>query len=417
MFHSNSAWKRSIAWRLGVLLAVMSIGFIGLSAGVELSQRPDIHEQSFPTRVYYLLGLFVFGGLDLGVPVGGPVWAQIMLWLAYFGAPAITTSAIVESALRILRPQAWRIRRLRNHIVVAGCGRFARLLMKQARTHSPDCRMVVVEVSADSPNLQFISDAPRTEVLVGDITSESLLRSLRLQNARRVLLLTGDDYANLDAASRICTLHPELSDRLEVHVSNLQLLRLIENKSLLPGVSLFNAYRTAASYLVHRILVPHFMLTERLDTVVLAGFGRFGQTVLAELQQDAAGLFQTVALIDLEADLRSQVFEEQVGFGNGYAVHVKQGDLQDPALWTDVTHTLGDLGTRPVFVLCSGSDSINIQTALWLSEKFDDARIVVRCFDQSAFTRAISTEGGFEIVSTADLLQAGFETGSRALPS
>lgn len=412
MLDSPSMWKRTgIWWRFSLLVSIVLIGYIGLAAGVGLSERPDIHQAGAATRLYSVLGLFVFGGLDLGMPTGGPTWARRLLWLAYFGAPAITTSAIVEGILRILRPEAWRLWRLKDHIVVAGCGRFAQLFMLRIRDRDPGRRLLVIERSADSPHLQAVSETPRTEVLLGDITSEAVLRSLRLEKAQGVLLLAGDDYANLDAASRISAMHPELTHRIVAHVSDIQLLRLIEQKNLLPGVRKFNGYRKAAGYLVQEILRPHFELTERLDTVVLAGFGRFGQTVLAELQSQAEGLFQTVVLIDLEAGVRHAVFGEQVGFRDSYTVHIKKGDLKDPALWAEVHESLGNLGTRPVFVLGCGRDSDNIRTALWLSDKFNDARIVARCFDQSSFTRDISQEGGFEIVSTADLLRASLESG------
>lgn len=386
------------------------IGMIGLAGGVELSERPGIGDSSWWVRLYYLLGLFVFGGLDLGVPEGGAAWARGLLWISYFGSPAITTSAIVEGVLRILRPEAWRIWTLRGHVVVAGCSRVAQLYMARIRRHRRGGRLLVIERSAESPHLQAMAEEPRTDVLLGDISSEVVLRSLRLSQARAVYLLTGDDYANLDAASRICRMCPRLTEHIVVHVSDIQLLRLIEQRNLLPGVRKFNGYRTAAIYLVQGILLPHFRLTQGLDTVILAGFGRFGQTVLRELQQDAEGLFQTVVLIDLEAQLRADVFDEQVGFNDSYSHRVVKGDLQNPALWARVRGDLGELGTRPVVLLGSGHDSVNIRTALWLSEKIDDARIIARCFDQSAFTRAVSEAGGFEIVGTADLLMASLES-------
>ena len=62
--------------------------------------------------------------------------------------------------------------------------------------------------------------------------------------------------------------------------------------------------------------------------------------------------------------------------------------------------------TEPVFVLGCGFDGVNIRTALWLSSKFPEAKVFARCFDQSSFTEQISREGGFEIVSTAELLLA-----------
>ncbi len=404
--------SRGLGWRLGLVILVFGAGFAGLTAGAGLTER-DVAQADLLTRIYYVLGLFVFGGLDLGVPQGGPLWGRALLWIAFFGAPAITTSAIVEGLLRILRPEAWRLWRLKDHVIVGGCGRFAHLYLTQIRRVSPRQRILVIERSAHSSHMPDARAQRHTDILLGDVSNEAILRTAHLERAKKIYLLTGDDYANLDAASYICDRYPHLASEITVHVSDIQLLRLIEQKNLLPEVRKFNAYRRAARHLVSELLIPHFHLTERRDTVLLAGFGRFGQTVLHQLQQDAAELFETVVLIDLSAKLRADVFEEQVGFNNvesgGYTHHVVDGDLRDPAVWTQVREMIGELWTRPVCVLGSGIDGVNIHTALWLSEMMPDAKIVARCFHQSPFTRQISREAGFEIVSAAELLMASME--------
>jgi len=402
----GGSW-RWLFWRVLVFVLVVAAGVTGLDAGVGMSERPGVSAAGFLTKVYYTLGLFVFGGLDLGVPRGGPPWGRALLWLTYFAAPAITTSALVEGVLVLVRPHAWRLRRLRNHVVIGGCGRLALLYLERLRERFPKRQVLVVERRTDHPLLETMSELSRTQILHGDISSEAVLKALRLDRVRSVVLLTGDDYANLDAASRICQIRPDLSRRILVHVSDIRLLRTIEKRGILPEVAKFNSYRSAAQHLVADTLVPHFQLTKRLDTVVLAGFGRFGQTVLDELQHQAAGLLQTVVIIDLEAELRTMVFAEQVGFAAGYRHETVDADLRHPATWQRVQEMIGEPATpRPVFILGSGDDGVNIRTALWLSSKFTDAKIVARCFDQSSFTRQISQECGFEIVSTAELLLA-----------
>ncbi len=394
-------------WRILVLVVVVALGIVGLLSGVEFSERPGVQEFGLPAKIYYTLGLFVFGGLDLGVPRDGPLWGRILLWFAYFAAPLITTTALLEGVLLMVRPYAWRWRWLRGHVIVGGCGRLTFLYLQRLRQSEPRRPVLVVERSTENPQVQVMSERPRTQVLYGDISSEAVLAALKLKRARSVVLLTGDDYANLDAASRICRIRPELAPHILVHVSDIRLLRVIEQTRILNGVRKFNSYRTAARYLVEARLMPHFLLTEDIpDTVVLAGFGRFGQTVLDELQQRAGGLFQTVVLVDVLADQLALVFAEQVGFDKGYRHEVVEADLRHPGTWQQVQELIGDAATQPVFVLGCGFDGVNIRTALWLSSKFPDAKIFARCFDQSSFTEEISREGGFEIVSTAELLLA-----------
>lgn len=403
--HLSGGWGW-LLWRVLVFLTVVGMGVTGLRHGVALSERAGVETADFLTQLYYVLGLFVFGGLDLGVPRGGPDWARVMLWTSYFCAPAITTTALVEGILLVVRPHAWRLRWLSGHVIIGGCGRLTLLHIDRLRSRHPRRPVLVVERRADHPHLKTINEMPRTWVLYGDISSEAVLRAVGLARAKSVLLLTGDDYANLDAASRICDMRPELAPHTDVHVSDIRLLRIIEKSDLLPEVGKFNSYRSAAGHLVAERLIPHFRRTERLDTVVLAGFGRFGQTVLDQLQRQAAGLFQTVILIDLEAELLALVFDEQVGFSEGYCRHEIEANLRHPATWREVQSNIDETGPQPVFILGSGDDSVNILTALWLAGKFPNARIVARCFDQSSFTRRISQERGFEIVATADLLRA-----------
>ena len=285
-----SARWRWLLWRGATFVLIFVLGVTALSAGVEMGERPGVPTEPLPAKLYYTLGLFVFGGLDLGVPEGGPPWARLLLWFVYFAAPVITTSALVEGVLFVVRPGAWRLRWARSHVVVGGCGRLTLLYLEQLRRQRRRQPVVVVENQAENPHLQAMAEARRTAVLFGNIASEAVLRSLRLQRADRVALLTGDDYANLDAASRICRIRPELAPRILVHVSDIQLLRVIEQRGILPEVAKFNSYRSAAEHLVEARLMPHFNLTEAADVVVLAGFGRFGQTVLDELQEKSREL-------------------------------------------------------------------------------------------------------------------------------
>ncbi|MBZ0119290.1 MAG: hypothetical protein K8H88_20030, partial [Sandaracinaceae bacterium] len=104
--------RRTRAWWIlrGVLPVVaLVLALIAFEAGVGLSQRTGLAQESFPTRVYYAVGLFVLGGLDLGLPAGGPPWARSILWVVYFLAPVITTGVVVEGALRLFRPR-WLLR-------------------------------------------------------------------------------------------------------------------------------------------------------------------------------------------------------------------------------------------------------------------------------------------------------------------
>ena len=72
MVRGRLHWFR---WRGLILVLVFLLGLTAFCGGADVSER-DVSSTDFMTKVYYTLGLFVLGGLDLGVPTGGPVWAR-----------------------------------------------------------------------------------------------------------------------------------------------------------------------------------------------------------------------------------------------------------------------------------------------------------------------------------------------------
>ncbi len=401
---------RWFRWRGLVLVAVFACGLIAFCNGVDVTDRRGVPDADFMTKIYYTLGLFLFGGLDLGMPVGGPLWTRAMLWLVYFAAPAVTTSAIAEGILRAVGWDRFQLRHLHDHVVVGGCGRLAILYLDRLHKMHPNLRVVIVEKEAHKASAQIARRRFHAHVITGDIDSEAVMHTLNLNRAARLVLLTGDDYVNLSAASRAAHIAPRLASATLVHISDIRLFRLVEPGAGLPaGAVKFNSNHRAARYLVTESLLPHFQKSEYADVVVLAGFGRFGQSLLDELQRHAADSLSKVAIIDREADLMSMVFDQQVGFGKQYEHEVLEADLRHPRTWQQIEPTVIHAVNEPVFILSSGDDGVNIRTALWLSQKYPHAKIIARCFQSSAFTKEISEQCQFEIVSTLDLVHEGMQ--------
>ena len=111
-----------ISWRWGLALTFFIFAMIGLSSGVTLSERPYVADSSLVTKAYYSLGLFVVGGLDLGTPIEGPLLGRVLLWIAFFGCPLLTASALIEAVLSTFYRRRWHLSRVRDHILVVGSG-------------------------------------------------------------------------------------------------------------------------------------------------------------------------------------------------------------------------------------------------------------------------------------------------------
>ena len=140
---------RWIGWRWWAAAILFLLGFGGLLAGVDVSERPGVADASNMTKAYYTLGLFVVGGLDIGTPQGGPWLARTALWIAYFGAPLLTASAVIEALIKVISPGRWQLRRLANHIIIFGSGRLTLSYLRLLRRNSPNVKVVVVDEKFD----------------------------------------------------------------------------------------------------------------------------------------------------------------------------------------------------------------------------------------------------------------------------
>lgn len=379
--------------------------------GVGVSDRDAVAEAGLFTKAYYTLGLFVLGGMDLGMPVGGPPVGRALLWFAYYAAPTITASAVIEGLLRALGPRVWMLRRMRRHVVIAGCGKLTMLYLARLREVDRRRPVVIVETQPDRPNLDEARVVFGATIVTGDIRNSLLLAALRLDRAERVLLLTGDDFTNLDTAAAMLRLVPDLGPRTIVHVGDLGFMRVMAHTSVARECHVFNTHQIAAEHLVRTRLLDHFQHTAKLDVVVLAGFGRFGQTVLAELQRRAAGKFELVVIVDFDVERRLREFDDQVGFSASYGHVGISGDLSDPGLWAQVAERHGIAEREPAFVLGSGNDGVNLQAALRLSSKYPGALIIARGFLHSSFAEEVSNEGHFHSFSIADLVSQSLPDG------
>ena len=395
------AW---LAWRTLALVAVFTCGVIGFRLGVSTDARPDLASASVLTQLYCAIGLFVLGGLDLGMPIGGDTVARTLVWFAYFAAPAITASAVVEGVLRAIEPNRWRLRRLRGHVVIAGCGRLSMLYLQRLRKVLPSKPVVIVEKLRDNRALTAARDAYGAHVVHGDICSEPVLSRLALERSDWVFLFTGDDFVNLDAATRVLEYAPDLARKTAVQVGDIGFMRSVEGTHVGRKCRIVNKHQIAASHLVSTVLRQRFEDTTNQDIVVLAGFGRFGQTVLDELQKETPGAFDNIVIVDLQADTRALLFEEQVGFSNCYQRELVNGDLRDPTIWRAIESRY-DFNVHPAaFVLASGDDGTNIRTAMRISRRYPHAYVVARSFGESSFAQEVSRDAGFATFSVAKLV-------------
>lgn len=403
---------RNVLARVALPVLVFLVAWLAMMGGAEVSERElgDLHENfaaGVATRAYYALSLFVVGGIDLGPPVAGPLPARVALWLSYFAAPVVTAGVLVETALRMLSPVTFRLRRIRGHVIVVGAGRLGLLYVRRLRARNPRVPIVVVERDPTNPRLSELVESYRALPVIGDVGSDDILGALHLARARRVMLLTGRDFVNLDAAAKIVSSLPELRGKVVAHVSDLGFLHAIPEAEHAAGYETFNKLEAAAIHLVQEHLLARFDATDHLDQVILVGFGRFGQTVLHQLQTHALGKFGVVVIVDLEATVHADTFGATVGFDPAYDHEVIDGHLGHPAVWTAVDAAVGRESGAPTIVVGTGDDGGNLHAALDLVKRYPGAHIVVRSFGPSLFAERVSAEVGLHPFTLAHLVGEG----------
>ncbi len=398
-------YRQPFNWRWLAAAGLFLCGFLGLLAGTPLSERPDVIDAGILTKAYYALGFFVVGGLDVGTPTGGPVWAQTMLWIAYFGAPLLAASAVIEAIFQVLSPSQWQLRNIKNHIIVFGSGRLTISYLRLLRRTSPRVKVVVVDKVFDPVREQELRQKYRARTVVGDLTHDYLLQNLRLRKARRVLLLGDNDFQAYEAASRILQLAPRLSSKVVLHCHNLRFMRSLQGTGLSAKCEVFNTYNLAAQGFVKGSLLEHFERTASKDTVVIAGFGRFGQSVLEELQDNAEEEIEEVTVVDIDADRRVLVVAEQDRLQYSFKQNVFEGDISHPEVWRRVTENVNLGSDSPTVILGTGQEQDNLRTALWIKSRFNNALVFARTNDISQFALEVGAEHGINSISITQLVE------------
>lgn len=249
---ADALWRRRVRPRLrehgwlliGALWALaVVLGYLGFRAKpATLGGAP-----SFWDNLYLSLQLFV---LQSGAVVPPVPWA---LEVARLLAPVVLAATAVGAAIAVFREelQLWSVRRMRDHVVVCGLGERGLLLAKAFSRNYP---VVAIE---DDEQAHGIGEA-REEgviVLIGDATDRTVLRKARVQKARYLVAVGGDDGTNAEVAVDSHTLLAERSGGkfdAFVHVVDSKLCGLLRERETATSRSdayrlhFFNVFETGA---------------------------------------------------------------------------------------------------------------------------------------------------------------------------
>jgi len=395
-------------WRWPAATLFFALALAGLLMGVSLSERPSVYTADILTKAYYSLGLFVVGGLDLGTPIGGPLIGRVFLWVAYFGAPILAASALIDAILRVITPHEWRLHRIKNHIVIVGSGELTITYLKALRDIDKKVSVVIIDNQIDKLRKHELRTQFSANVIIGDITHSYFINRLHLLQARKVLMLGEDNLQSYDAANKILKRFPNLEQKIIIHCNSIRFMRSMSGSKVAKSCINFNSYQLAAIGLTNNYLKSHFLKTKPKDVVVIAGFGLFGQTILEELSQYAEKEIDTLAILSKDAHRRMLVVNEQAKLSPFVKREIIEGNISHPEMWEKLAKNV-DLDTsEPIIILGTGSAEENLRSALWLKEKYPNALIFSRSHHPSQFAQEVGQEYGIKSVSITQLMKENF---------
>ncbi len=151
---------------------------------------------------------------EIGAPLPGNPWAQGLLYLMPLVGIVFVAEGVLKLGFTVFNKQQnaeeW-IRIMastsRGHVVVCGLGTVGFRVVEELL--ALDEQVYVIERNADG---EFIPRARElgVEVLVGDARTENYMRSLNIERARAVIIVTDDDLANLEIAMDVRELRTDV---------------------------------------------------------------------------------------------------------------------------------------------------------------------------------------------------------------
>ena len=303
-------WWQNMKWPLLTTLALISLvlGYIGFA-------RYAAAQGESPSTLDLIYQTLQLVSMNSGL-VPGPINWQLQV--ARFLIPALTVYTALSALALIFseQMQIFKLWRIRDHVIICGLGRKGILLVEQFCALDMD--VVVLEQDEGNDWLE-VSRGLGAVVLVGDAADPELLQQAKVEQARYLVAVMGDDGANAEVAIRAQELMQERKVGVLtclIHIVDPQLYDLLREKELEQQdharfrLELFNIYDRGARLILKSAGDGD---TEEIPGHILViGMGKLGEGVVLQAIKDwrennaaAAGKLQ-ISVIDRFADTKAE---------------------------------------------------------------------------------------------------------------
>lgn len=297
-------------FKWGILAVLWAASFLLGYWGFERYAFANQFDQSSTEILYRTLQLI---SMNSGAVDGVNNW---MLEAARFALPGLTAITALEALATIFREQTvWlRLWRKKGHIVVCGLGRKGRFLVDDLLASG--YQVVVIEQQV-TPVIVEEYQRRGAIILEGDATDPEMLENARINRAKTLICLLGDDSQNLQVAflaahlirrepqdKLTCLVHFVSRDLMEVVRASEQSLAAESNVVL----EVFNTYDRAAQQLIQEDSILADESNSKPMSFLVCGLGGFGKGLIRQMaytlyRRKFTGKVNMIVL-DQEADAR-----------------------------------------------------------------------------------------------------------------
>lgn len=391
----GSRWWSDYHWPILLVIgfAALLLGLIGFTK----NSLATSEGRTFLDNLYLTLGLL---SMNSGSMSGYVSWE---LQVARFLVPFLAAYSALLALAMVFTQQSQQVRLwfMRDHVIICGLGRKGVRLANQFLER--DDKVVVIESDESNDKIEA-SRSSGAIVLNGDASDPGMLRKARLNHARYLISVIGDDGKNAEVAVQAEKLSHKRKDgtlTCSIHIVDPQLWYLLREKELDVAaeshfrLELFNIFDRGASLMLN----THSPWTVNLDEhigdkrLVLIGMGKLGQSLViqaaSQWREHRVNGDQRLkfTIIDLDAKQRKESLcvrfpnLEEVSELEPLQMDVHSADFQRGEFLYDEG---GNCDVTIIYV-CMDNNSLGLHTGLTLFQKVRDHNIpvIVRMVDDA----------------------------------
>lgn len=342
--------------------------------------------------IYLTLQLFTLeSNIDINESVKWP------LTLARILAPALLAFAAWETFVLLFSDQIRRLRIpfLKNHIIICGLGERGYYLTKSLlKKTGKKPHVIIIEPDQENDRIATCKQLGAT-VLSGNSCEEAILHDARIEHAKTVYAMTGDDGANLNIAIlskkliNRCSVHRTVPLRCMIAMTNALFAESAHDRNIICSdinfeftILRFNVIRARLLFENHPLDAEgiNSQSSQRVHLVVV-GFGSLGESIAmqaARIGHFANGKQITITFVDKNATEKLKLLLQMFpGLSRCASWHCENIDIQASLFIDRMKIIANESSTILHFAICVNNSTLALHVALRIKRALHDRAIKI----------------------------------------